>query len=457
MKRKALLLSSVLVALALCACGNEKAANSVSTSTEASVSVETEASVSETSVEEAAEEKEEGSDFFAIRPITDVSDEMPDGIYSPDSADTSITEDLKNWREKGYTVYTDAETWPSLDRDYYKKTFPYSMIEASQISKEGKSFKETVETAGYKMKEMFAKEALYEGHENEACSYAFSPDEKRACIMYYDAKEKSVNVMIFKHIARKEAKDGTITDYYLQTVTGTSTEGLDADTFYNELATLGIRFDGEIPVSDEMEVIPGGARGIKKVSKFRIDGTGKEYSATELILHNNHGQAWLNWDFEDNGFYDPNKTDFIDGNGLGTDNFTIEDDKWHAFVNNNVSNISIKEEIDYLSYDNTYYASLEEYLSAYKELFIYQGKDARNYFKYMLSDSGKNAVSIMDTSYAENNKIVEVTIYQQIGTCVRKSGDTIPVYRMITFHKGEDGLADEFYSRLQILGITFEK
>ena len=457
MKRKTMVLGALVLSVCLCACGNEKAANSATTET--STSISTEVSVSETSVEEQVEEKEteNESDFFAIRQITDVSDEMPDGIYSPDKADTSLTDDLNRWREKGYTVYTDKETWPSLEKDYYQKTFPYVIYEASEITKDGKTFKEMVETAGYKMKEMFAKEAPYEGHENEACSYAFSPDESRACIMYYDAKEKSVNVMIFKLVAHQETKSGAITDYYMEAITGKSTEGLDADTFYNDLAALGIRFDGEIPVSDEMEVIPGGARGIKKVSKFRIDGTGKEYSATELILHSNHGQAWLNWDFEDSGFYDPNKTEFIDGNGLGTDNFTIDDDKWHAVVNNNVSDIKIREEIDYLSYDGTNYASLEDYLSSYKEQFIYQGKDARNYFKYLLSDSGKNAVSIMDTSYTDNMKIVEFTYYQQIGSCVRPNGDTLPVYRMITFHMGEGGMADEFYSRLQILGVTFEK
>ncbi|MCR5321404.1 MAG: hypothetical protein K6E48_09410 [Lachnospiraceae bacterium] len=435
MKRKVLCISAILMAACLGACGKSEATSGAKTE-ESSVVVETEEDNQETAVSaeatetEDSEAKEESSDFFAIRQITDLSNEMPEGIYSPDETSSSFTDDLNRYREKGYTMYTEADTWPMLDDDYYKETFPYTIIENSGITNEGTEFKEMVENAGYKMKEKFAGEELYAGHENESCCYAFSENENRACVMYYDAKEKSVNVMLFQLIARKESKSGSVTDYYFTQVTGAKTEGLNADEFYKSLGALGIGFDGEVKPQEGMEVIPGGARTIKSVSQWRVDGTGDQYSATDRLVEA----------------------------GFSADSLTITNDVCHTFVNNNVSNISIREEFGYLSYDQKVYASLDEYFAAYKELFIYEGKDARNYFQYLVSDKKTCGVSIYDTSYTGKSKDAEVTLYQQVGTAKKSdTGEELPVYRKISFHLGEGGLADEFYNRLSILGINLVK
>ena len=466
MKKKAVIWG-LIVAMCLSACGKSEPAGtdakseaSVTSAVSAETSVSTETGVTNDVDTEASvdtEKKEDKADFFAIRPITSVSNEMPEGIYTPGETSTYLSDDLARCKKNGCTMLVDSETWPSLDRDYYRKAFPHSSVETSDSTKNGETFTEMIERVSYSINELFLKDDLYKGHENELLSYSFSEDGKRACIMYYEAKEEAVYVMLFKHVAHKESKKGTVTDYYMEIITGEKATRIDdADTFYKEVESLGVFFGEEgSGQGAEFYKIPGGVKDIVSVDKWRIDGTGKEYSATEVVLHNNNGQAWLNRDFEDTGFVDYGKTEFRGGNGLGTEDFTITEDTWHA-VENEFAKGRNAERIDTLYYDDKYYTSLEEFFSYYKSLFVYEGKDATDYFKYLVSDNGENGVSIFNTSYAGHSNNTEVSLYQKIGTCKIKSVDEeIPVYRIVTFRLGEGDISDVFYARLEILGIHF--
>ena len=468
MKKKAVIWG-LIVAMCLSACGKGESAGtdakseaSVTSAVSAETSVSTETGVTNDVDTEASvdtEKKEDKADFFAIRPITSVSNEMPEGIYTPGETSTYLSDDLARCKKNGCTMLVDSETWPSLDRDYYRKTFPHSIVETCESTKKGETFREMIERVSYSLKKMFLKDDLYAGHENELSSVCFSEDGKRACLMYYEAKEKVAYVTIFKHVAHKESKKGEVTDYYMYIITGEKLSNIDdADKFYEEVATLGVYFDGEVSAqaSAEPEKIPGGVKDIYAVDKWRVDGTGKEYSATELVLHNSVGQAWINRNCEDTGFVDYSKTEFRGGNGLGTEDFTITDDTWHVFENEFTQKIG-GEKIDNLSYNNEYYSSLEDFFAYYQSLFFYDGKDARGYYKYLVSEDGKNGISIFNTSYAGRSNDTEVNLYQQVGTC-KKSGseEELPVYRIVTFHMGEGDNSDVFYARLEILGIHFK-
>lgn len=448
--KKKLLITALLFATVLTACGKKEIANEPSAQPKTQVEIK----------EETESTKEETPDFFAVKQITSVSNETPTIIYSTTEPQTSLNDELQKYRDSGYEMYND-QTWYLIDRDNYYAEFPYGIVDGNiDITKDGETFTEMIERVGYQMVEMFAKEDLYDGHEQESVTYRISEDGKRACIIYYDAKEKSVNVLVFTHLARQTTSQGVVRDYYTQTITGADTTGLDADNFYAGITKLfGINFDGDIQQATlgEMQIVPGGAKDIVKVSNWRLQGLGKEYSATELINHTSKNQSILNYNFEDTNYYDPNKTE-IDGiNGIGTINFTIEDDVWKAFKSYDSGNIKITELVDTLNFNGTRYTSLEDYLAAYKEQWYYEGKDARNYFKYLVSEDGKNAVSIFDSGYTGNeNTRVVVALYQQIGTCTFDDGQTVPIYRITSFSNDENCTLQELYNRLNIWGIELQ-
>lgn len=314
--KKRMVIFGLILAMGLSACGKAAPAgtdakNETSVASVATVETSTVSETGEASTEVSADAKEEEkkSDFFAIRPITSISNEMPEGIYTPGEISQSYTDDLARYKKDGCTMLADSETWPYLDRDYYRKTFPHSIVETSDSTKNGETFTEMIERVSYSINELFLKDDLYKGHENELLSYCFSEDGKRACIMYYEAKEEAVYVMLFKHVAHKESKKGTVTDYYMEIITGEKAARIDdADTFYKEVESLGVFFGEEgSGQGAEFDKIPGGVKDIVSVDKWRIDGTGKEYSATEVVLHNNKGQpqrlSFLIQYFADNYLY----------------------------------------------------------------------------------------------------------------------------------------------------------
>ena len=259
--KKKMVIWGLVVAMCLSACGKAEPAKedakseasvASETTVEASAASETtseESVVSETneqSVEVLADVKEEEkkSDFFAIRPITSITNEMPEGIYTPGETSKSFSDDFARYKKNGCTLYVETETWPLLERDFYRKKFPHAIVETCDSTDNGETFTEMVERISTSVEEMFSKEELYAGHEGEISSYCFSPDGKRACLIFYEAKEKAVNVLLFQHIGHKESKKGVVTDYYMYIITGEKTSKIDdADTFYEELNALGIFFD----------------------------------------------------------------------------------------------------------------------------------------------------------------------------------------------------------------------
>ncbi|MBR5762916.1 MAG: hypothetical protein IKX87_12925, partial [Lachnospiraceae bacterium] len=117
MKKKAVIWG-LIVAMCLSACGKSEPAGtdakseaSVTSAVSAETSVSTETGVTNDVDTEASvdtEKKEDKADFFAIRPITSVSNEMPEGIYTPGETSTYLSDDLARCKKNGCTMLVDS-------------------------------------------------------------------------------------------------------------------------------------------------------------------------------------------------------------------------------------------------------------------------------------------------------------------------------------------------------------